>query len=138
MVSIKILEKKSELFSFYRSNLLSVDGVHLQKIESNCAHSNWMFGMRIEGSNYDVAEGFFRDRGVEIRPMFYPASSHTHIKSMINNHKVRISKEDIASKLNQECVIIPSYPDLTLAERSHVVDVIKSYRNFIASNKIAT
>lgn len=132
----EILEKKNDLFSFYRSSLSSVDGIYLQKTESDCVHSNWMFGMRVEGSNYDVAEGFFRDRGVEIRPMFYPASSHTHIKSLINNHKVRISKEDIATKLNQECVIIPSYPDLTPGEREHIVEVVKSYRQFTVSSRI--
>ena len=132
----EILEKKNELFDFYRTSLSSVDGIHLQRLESNCAHSNWMFGMRIESSSYDVAEKFFKDRGVEIRPMFYPASSHEYIKPLINSRKVRITKEDTAAKLNRECVIIPSYPDLTLCERSYIVDIIKSYRQMIVSSNV--
>ena len=62
--------------------------------------------------------------------MFYPASHHAHINSMISSGKVKISKEDVANQLNQECIVIPSYPDLTLSERNQIVETIKNYKKF--------
>ena len=39
-------------------------------------------------------------------------------------------KEDVANALNQECIVIPSYPDLTLSERNQIVETIKNYKKF--------
>jgi perosamine synthetase len=126
----EILEKKSDLFDYYKTALSSIEGVHFQAVEKGCTHSNWMFGIRVENSRYELAEEFFKDSGIEVRPMFYPASHHAHINSMISSGKVKISKEDVANQLNQECIVIPSYPDLTLSERNQIVETIKNYKKF--------
>lgn len=132
----EILEKKKELFDFYRTNLGSVEGIAFQKVDDSCNHSNWMFGMRIENSVYDIAEKFFKSHGVEIRPMFYPASMHDHIRSMTTEGRITILGEEISDRLNRECVIIPSYPDLLQNERQHIVNTIKDYKRFIDSGMV--
>lgn len=134
-VADEILEKKSTLFSYYRSALSSIEGLHFQEVEEGCSHSNWMCGMRIENSIYDMAEAFFKRAGVEVRPMFYPASRHTHISSLIDGGQVKISGENVAAQLNQECVIVPSYPGLTAAEQKQIVAVVKDYKRFIDSSR---
>lgn len=131
----EILEKKSELFRYYREALSSVEGLHFQTVDEGCSHSNWMCGMRIDGSRYDTAEAFFKIAGVEVRPMFYPASRHAHISSLIDRGQVKISREDVTARLNQECVIVPSYPGLTADEQKQIVETIKDYKRFIDSSR---
>lgn len=129
-----IFTKKTELFQQYRDALSSIDEISFQHVEPGAEHSHWMFGMKINGSDYGSAEGFFKSHGVEVRPMFYPASTHRHIGQLMATDKVNIvDGETVSEKLNKEVVIIPSFPDLTSAERSHIISVIKKYVHSISS-----
>lgn len=119
----EIIEKKTNLFSIYKS-LLSHDRIKFQKEDENTIHSKWMFGIRIVGGDYERAELFFNNKGIEIRPMFYPVTSHKYIKS--NGTDVRV-----ASLLNKECVILPSYPALTKEQQIHVSQAVLEYANML-------
>lgn len=120
----EILEMKSGLFNFYREGLSSVDGVSLQRQEEGTAHSNWMFSVRIHGSSgYEDSSRFLCERGIETRPMFYPSSKHDHIKA---SSLVAKGTETNAEILNRECIILPSFPELSKKELDHIVESIKS------------
>jgi hypothetical protein len=68
--------------------------------------------------------------------MFYPASAHSHIRDMVEQEKIHIIKEDVTARLNQECIILPSYPDLLTNERQHIINVTKDYKRFIDSGMV--
>jgi len=115
-----IVKKKKSLFDYYRSELKSED-IEFQIPEEGCDLSNWMFGFRIHKQiSYDKAELFFNDRGIEIRPMFYPINKHEYLKNITGIM-------DIATRLNKECILLPSYPDISEKDREKVVSVTKKY-----------
>jgi perosamine synthetase len=127
----EILDKKAKLFETYRSHFKNRDDILCQKIDPNTEHSNWMFGVRVIGSTYAKAEQFFRDRGVEARPMFYPISSHKYIENhgiIFNSYEDTVMDlEANARLLNKECIILPSFPELSQEEVKHVLKTVDEY-----------
>lgn len=122
-----ILHKKDAVFSFYRGYLENRDDILLQQIPENTQHANWMFGVRLPGiKGFSKAEAFFRSHNVEIRPMFYPINSHPYIKSIRAHSNLDTSYHN-ARLLNEECIILPSYPELTMDEQNHIIHVLKEY-----------
>ena len=112
---------KDKIFSMYKKLLANVDEVSIQTIEPNTLHSNWMFGIRIKNGNYFDVESFLNRNFIETRPMFYPINAHAHLKDISCN------SYEIATVLNKECVILPSYPELQEHEICHIVNTIKNY-----------
>ena len=127
-VASEIIEMKAELFDFYRSKFSSIENISTQQIEEGTSHSNWMFAIRIHGSQgYENVSKYLYKMGIETRPMFYPASVHDHIEAIANK-----SEEKIAKTLNSECIMIPSYPELKRGDASYIVECIKNLSKDIA------
>lgn len=126
-----IQEKKEDLLSYYRQEFGDMGGVRMQKSMPNTKHSNWMMGIRILGSpSYESVAEYLRERGVDSRPMFYPMSHHSHLSD--TNH----GDESIATLLSKECVILPSYPDMTQEDRKQVVEAVKDYCKELKSMEV--
>lgn len=118
----QILARKDEIFSTYRDHFSHVEGVHAQELEAGTMHSNWMMGVRIEGNqSYEYIRDFLYNKGVDSRPMFYPMSKHNHLKKFSKGQEV------VASKLNKECVLLPSYPELSKSQCMTVIEAVKEY-----------
>ena len=118
-----IWANKKRVFERYKNNLKNIDGIKLQKEEENTSHSYWMFGVRFIGlKSYEVAEKYFNQASIDTRPMFYSYKKHKHLS---------FSGEDKnASKINQEVVIFPSYPDLSSEEIDYICDnILKLAKN---------
>lgn len=124
-----IKQKKLKVFNLYRELLKGIEGIHLQSEEIGCNHSLWMFGVRIENSKeYSIAKKFFDNSGIETRPMFYPITTHKHLQ--------HIKCRDInAAKLNNECIILPSYPELKDIEIEYISDIVKKFSIECHQNK---
>jgi len=121
----EIIERKEKIFSYYKEKLKNINEISFQKNELNTKHSNWMFGIRIkENKSYQEAEKFFNSNGIEIRPMFYPITSHNHLK---NNIKIKINTCDNAKILNKECIILPSFPELKKEDQDHIVNIVEKW-----------
>jgi perosamine synthetase len=106
----EIMEKKKILFETYR-RLLS-EKFQMQIPESGTKHSSWMFSVRAKGFDYHSSSKEFGEE-FESRPMFYPMSSHLHLRKFARD-------EEVASKLARECFMLPSHPAL---EESDIVKV---------------
>ena len=120
----EITEMKNENFEFYRKELSQIEEIRFQKVADNCLHSNWMFGIRLLNSpGFDVANKFFNLKGVDIRPMFYPASEHEYL----NKTKNKTIKSTNSELLSKECFILPSFPSLTKQEKELVVETVKQF-----------
>jgi perosamine synthetase len=121
----EIMEMKEEIFTDYRLALKNRQDILYQTIEPNTHHSNWMFGVRVPGNaSYLHAETYFKNNGIEIRPMFYPINIHKHLK---DNYTVEYGSCTNAELLNRECFILPSYPELTTEERAYILDTLNHY-----------
>lgn len=108
----EIVEKKRKIFESYRAGLS--EKFVLQEPEKDTKHSGWMFAVRVPSfSYYDNIEVLNRE--FETRPMFYPMSSHLHLKKYCGDERV-------ATQLSRECFMIPSHPNLTEEEVSLIVN----------------
>lgn len=120
-----ILNKKTEIFERYKSNLKKHQKVKVQKVDDNCSHSTWMFGIRIPNNlSYQFFREHMNNYGIEVRPMFYPMSSHTHLKKYANP-----KDESVAKLLSKECAILPSYPDLKIEQVDYICECLEKYCN---------
>lgn len=109
----EIMDKKAELFYKYKKAFEDIEDVYLQHREHDTEHSKWMMGIKIdkEKMSYDLAEVFFRNKGIEIRPMFYSIREHLYLNDF--RYKIHDYKDNIAKMLNQKIIILPSYPGMT-------------------------
>jgi perosamine synthetase len=121
----EIMEMKEEVFDRYRTALKDQEKILMQTSDPTTKHANWMFGIRVPGkSNYQQAELYFKGHGIDIRPMFYPIRSHDHLRY---NSRVNWRYCPNADLLNQECFILPSYPELTKKEQEHILTTLQNF-----------
>ena len=99
------------------------ENIVFQKEESDTTHSNWMFGVRIKNIDYKIKkelELFLYNSGIDSRPMFYDITKHKHLSF--------ISCETTNAKILQsQCIILPSYPDLTISQVMFICNKIKKF-----------
>lgn len=120
----EIKNKKIELFSTYKNYLSNLPNVLFQQEEYNCVHSKWMFGIRIPNNLcYEKSKMYFDNKGIETRPLFYPINKHKHLSHI----KCNMINSEI---LNNECIILPSYPELQKVEIEYISDCVKEYSEY--------
>lgn len=120
-----IKELKHNVFENYKNNLKNVENIFFQRIEPDTEHSEWMFGVRINNfTKLDKKnlELHLYKSGIETRPIFYPINKHSHL----SNIESEIKNAEI---LESQCIILPSFPELTKNQISLICDKIKFYLN---------
>jgi perosamine synthetase len=118
----EILNKKLNVFAKYDSSFCGNYSIHFQEYADGTIPANWLYAIRIDGSDYKKAKEFFDEAGIETRPMFYPMSAHKHLKMFsIEGY------EEVASQLNKEVIILPCYPELTDKEQDYIIEKVKEY-----------
>ena len=118
-----ILEKKKQIFELYKNNLKNIPNIIFQNIENNTFHSNWMFGIRFPNFNISdkrELELYLFENGIDSRPMFYDITQHEYLSY--------ISCENTNAKILQsQCLILPSFPELTNSQVMFICDKIKKF-----------
>jgi len=106
--AVEIMEMKTEVFNRYFEAFTKEPTLRVQQTIDGGTHSLWMYGVRIPGNpGYDRAKEFFDRHHIETRPMFYPITRHKHLSHIE-------CETDVAELLAQECIVIPSYPELAM------------------------
>ncbi len=128
LIQSEIRERKAEVFEMYRKELDDTEEIAFQTAESGTEHAQWMFGVRFK--NFDLnkkrmLELFLFENNIETRPMFYPINAHEHLKQIKCDTSV-------ALQLNHQCLLLPSFPELT---RSQVLTVCGKIREFVRIHK---
>jgi len=119
----EIIRLKGKIFESYRERLPNIKGVSVQEIPSGTEHANWMMGVRLRGNfNFKYAHQYFLERGVEIRPMFYPITYHKHLSHVQCDIKN-------AEMLSKQCLMVPSFPELTSGEITKVIETVSSFND---------
>ncbi len=68
----------------------------------------------------DQINTYFIENGIEIRPFFYPYYSHNHLKTIMN----QTNDYSISEALNNNIIILPSFPELTFHQQEYIVSKI--------------
>jgi perosamine synthetase len=116
----EIMEKKKTIFSFYDNNFLNYDGISIPSRDPTTKHSLWMYCIKLKKTNIDKME-FFKNKGIDIRPFFYPMNVHAHLKKHVNY------KEEVYDAISNETIILPSFPDLSFCELEKIVNTVKEF-----------
>ena len=125
----KILSNKKRIFDYYESLLVPLianNRVKLFKKEDNTENAHWIYSVRIVDNPLSIDEtfNFFKDKGIDTRPFFYPINKHGHLKN--------IQFDDYVSyRLNSDVLMIPSSPTITNEEQEYVVDCIGQFIFYI-------
>lgn len=128
LIQTEIRERKAEVFEMYRKELEDIEEIVFQMPEEETVHAQWMFGVRFKNFNLNkkrMLELFLFENNIETRPMFYPINAHEHLKHMRGDNTV-------ALQLNHQCLLLPSFPELT---RSQVLTVCRKIREFVKMQK---
>jgi perosamine synthetase len=121
----QILSNKHKIFNNYEkllSNLINNGKVKLFQRENDTINSHWIFAVRIINNIKSIEEttNFFKKYNVDIRPFFYPINKHGHLKTIKN-------EDETSYVLNNEIIMIPSSPTISLEEQEQVVDAINTF-----------
>jgi dTDP-4-amino-4,6-dideoxygalactose transaminase len=121
----QILSNKHKIFNNYEkllSNLINNGKVKLFQRENDTINSHWIFSVRIINNIKSIEEttNFFKKYNVDIRPFFYPINKHGHLKTIKN-------EDETSYVLNNEIIMIPSSPTISLEEQEQVVDAINTF-----------
>jgi perosamine synthetase len=120
-----IINCKKNIFCNYNKLLqkhFAKNIIATYKTEKNTESANWIYAIRIINNPLSIDEttNFFSDRGVDIRPFFYPINCHNHLKFIENN-------DNVSHVLNNEIIMIPSYPTLSYEKQIYVSLVIENF-----------
>jgi len=112
-----ILYKKQQINKWYQNNLQDTD-LEFQFVDKSAVSSYWMVTLLAENSSMrDTIRTYLKKKGVDTRPMFYPA--HTlpifHIDKSF----------PIAESLSKKGISLPSYPDLGEEDIFNICRLIK-------------
>ena len=116
-----ILKKKKQIFDKYDSlfeNLIKLKKIIKIKTEKNTESATWMYCIIIKNLNYDEFETYMKEKGIEIRPLFYDVRCHNHLKFKVNYEKCQNSTQG---------VMLPSFSDLKSNDQEYVAECLKSF-----------
>lgn len=118
-----IIQMKQVVFDEYKKNLSSVEEISFQKVEKDTVHSNWMFGVRFPnfslGDKRNLELSLF-EFNIDSRPMFYDINKHKFLSQIKNS-------SSNSETLQKQCLILPSYPELTKGQVNYVCEKIKKF-----------
>lgn len=120
----EIRNRKRDVFALYRDQLKDVEEIRFQEEEAGTDHAQWMFAVRFEGFDLpakNALELFLFENNIETRPMFYPIDRHEHLRQYAGEHRV-------ANRLNHQCLLLPSFPEMT---RGQVLSVSRKIKDFL-------
>lgn len=122
-----VLEMKQAVFDYYKGKFKNMGGVDFQHQQYGTQSANWMFGLRLLGNrSYIEIEKFFSEAGIETRPMFYPIQYHKHLHHK-TSHRISKCKIDVAQRLSNEVVILPSFPEITTVQQDFIINKVEEY-----------
>jgi len=124
-----ILSQKKSIFEKYRE-ALQMEQIEFQFIGANTKNSNWMFGIRIydfiSKQNVDKLKLYLYQNDIDTRPMFPPIYYHDHLKHL-KNPLNKMGIFPASARLYEQCIILPSSPDLSESEISYITDKIRRF-----------
>jgi perosamine synthetase len=117
-----IVNNKKKIFDNYKillSSLIVENKISLFKNEDYTESSCWIFSIRIINNTKSIIETytFFNKFNIDIRPFFYPINSHKHLKDIPFD-------DSIPDILNNEIIMIPSSPSISVESQNYVVKII--------------
>ena len=124
----ELVDRKREIFSFYKKELKSLQGVSLNLELSDRKSGYWMVNVVFSeklGITRDLMIKQFSDNNIDARVFFWPLSELEFIDSKVSN--------PVSKALSNRSINIPCYHDITDQQQLRIVGVIKDvYTSLLA------
>ena len=123
----ELVERKRQIFSWYRENLQSVKGITLNSEPSGTKNSYWMvtaifdpeFGLKKE----DIMR-MMKEKEIDLRPFFYPLSSEPAYNTLTQAKKAR-RRNKVAYRISPYGVNLPCGMNMTYRHVKYVCNIVK-------------
>lgn len=116
----EIMNKKKRIFLLYQKYLKKNKNIVFSKIENNTEHSYWIVNFRIKNNpSFSQFSEFMLTKNIETRPFFYDIRIQEHLKEL------KCGK--IQKKLENEIVMLPSYPSLKTKQVKYICNCVNEY-----------
>ena len=122
-----LIEEKNKYLEQYRNELSVVSKLNLNPVPSSRSTVNWLICLDCRNAPRDFMQGLIKHlalQGIDTRPFFIPMHELPLFKE---NKFIKISKEDIASKLSKSCLNLPSGYNLDSREITYITKKIQEY-----------
>jgi len=114
----QIVDSKYELANRYRRRINKLEGVVMHECQDDhFVHSYWMVTVLVRRGTRDRVMAFMREKGIETRPVFYPL----HQMPMYRHYGAVCP---VADELGERGINLPSWPRLSDAELTRIVDAL--------------
>jgi perosamine synthetase len=111
---------KRRLAETYRRELTGLP-VEMHGEAANATHNYWMVSILVKNaSDRDPLRNYLRERGIETRPLFYPAHTMPMYATRYHSHPV-------AENLAWRGINLPSWPGLSLEQVREITGAIRGY-----------
>lgn len=116
----ELIERKKEIFNYYRDSLMSLHDVSMNHVQENCESGYWMPNVvfsKESGITREKLGLLFELANIDARVFFWPLSE-LDFNEKANNLIAR----DLASR----SINLPSYHDMTKSDQDRVIQVVKT------------
>lgn len=116
----ELIERKKEIFNYYRNSLMSINSVSLNSVQKNCESGYWMPNAvfsKESGLTREKLGQLFEEANIDARVFFWPLSDLDFNESANN-----LVARDLASR----SINLPSYHDMSKDHQDRVIQVIKN------------
>ena len=116
----EFLSKKRALAKKYQEQLAGLP-IAVHREAPNTVHSYWMISILVEkATDRDPLRDHLRDKGIETRPLFYPAQT-------MPIYAAKRAPFPVADDLSRRGINLPSWPGLTDAQVQTITSSIGAY-----------
>jgi len=116
----EIITRKREIAGMYQAGFEKT-AVLFHAESEHVFHSYWMCSILVKNaSERDELRELLKTKGVETRPLFYPAHTMPIYSTKYERHLV-------AEDLGWRGINLPSFPELTNEEITYIIDIIREF-----------
>ena len=123
----ELVERKRQIFSWYRQNLQSVEGITLNCEPFGTKNSYWMvtaiFDPKFGLSKEDIIR-MLKEKGIDSRPFFYPLSSQPAYDSLASVREAKV-RNTVSYRISPYGVNLPCGMKMTYEYVNYVCDAVK-------------
>jgi perosamine synthetase len=117
----ELIEKKQEIYRYYRDGLAGIDGIHINPELSGTTNGAWMptivFDEKL-GISREYLQTSFGEENIDARVFFWPLSS---LPPFYGAGEINSQSQSIPKR----AINLPSYHDITVNDMDRVIGIVK-------------